>query len=147
MPVQHRYERILVPTDGSEAADVAIDHAVSIASDNGAVLHAFYVIDDRILMAAEADTRPELRTSLEAEGDAAVERIATRAEEADLEVTWDINTGTPSKEILDVVDSAAIDLVVMGTAGKSPREKRIGMGSVSERVVGKAGVPVMVVPE
>lgn len=146
MAVDALYDRILVPTDGSDAADAAIEHAVSIATANEAAIHAVYVIDSRITMAARDETRAELREDLEAEGRAAVDRILEQAAAAGVDGEAVIRQGTPSKELLEYAEAADVDLVVMGSEGKSPREKLIGMGSVSERVVDKTTVPVMVVP-
>lgn len=147
MTGQGLYTRILVPTDGSEAADAAIDHAVTIARATEATIHALYVIDSRITMAAQDDTRADLESSLADEGSTAVERIADRAAVDGVSAVTELGRGTPSKEILDYTDRVGIDLIVMGSAGKSAREKLIRMGSVSERVVDKAQVPVLVVPQ
>lgn len=142
-----RYDHILVPTDGSEPAMAATDHALSLAGLHDAVVHAVYVVDNRITMAAAADTREDLEDTLREEGTAAVEQVTERAADRDVDVRTAITHGTPSKEILEYVDDHEIDVVVMGSAGKTPREKLMRMGSVSERVVEAGLVPVLVVPD
>ena len=142
-----RYDHILVPTDGSEPAMAATDHALSLAGLHDAVVHAVYVVDNRITMAAAADTREDLEDTLREEGTAAVEQVTERAADRDVDVRTAIAHGTPSKEILEYVDDHEIDVVVMGSAGKTPREKLMRMGSVSERVVEAGLVPVLVVPD
>jgi nucleotide-binding universal stress UspA family protein len=55
-----------------------------------------------------------------------------------------IREGNPEREIRGVADDIEADLVVMGSHGKSPREKVEGLGSVSEAVVTKSERPVLV---
>jgi len=139
------YDDVLVPTDGSDTVSETLDHALPIASDNDATVHALYVVDSRITAAASDADATELEASLEAEGNDAVAAIEARAESADLDSVGEIRTGTPAKTILEYADEQGIDLIVIGTRGKSPREKVTSLGSVSERVVDNAPVPVFVV--
>lgn len=139
------YDDILVPTDGSDTVDETVTHALPIATDNDARVHALSVVDTRIVTAADDEQRAQLRASLERDSEAAVEAVAARATEAGLETVREIRTGTPPKAILAYAEEADIDLIVIGTHGKSPREKLTSMGSVSERVVDNADRPVFVV--
>ncbi|MFC7007534.1 universal stress protein [Halalkalicoccus salilacus] len=139
------YDRVLIPTDGSETVETTLEHAIRIARDNDAAVHALYVIDGRVVRSADDDAREDLERTLESEGREAVDAVESRALEADLEVVSEIRYGTPHKEILDYADETGIDLIAIGTHGKSPREKLLTMGSVSERVVDNAAVPVLVV--
>lgn len=138
------YDSVLIPTDGSEMVDVTLEHGLQIARDNDATVHALYVVDSRVARAAE-DAREEVERSLNAEGEEAVEHVLARVEEAGLEASGEVRTGTPQKEILEYADEAGIDLIAIGTHGKSPREKLLSMGSVTERVVDNASIPVLVV--
>lgn len=147
MTGQDLYGDVLVPTDGSDAANVAVDHALSVASANNANFHAIYVIDIRILMAADDESRDHLVDDLRNQGRKAVEEIAAKAEEVGLEASTTVTRGTPWKKILEYCAETGIDLIVIGTTGKTPREKRMGLGSVSERVVDDATIPVLVVPD
>lgn len=146
MPTDPRYERVLVPTDGSDPASVAVDHAIAVARTHGAAIHAVYVVDARITMAADEATRDELRSQLTTAGREAVDDVRERAGGIEPPPEGVVRHGTPWKEILAYADEAAIDLIVIGTAGASAREKRMRLGSVSERVVDDAPVPVLVVP-
>jgi nucleotide-binding universal stress UspA family protein len=138
------YDSVLVPTDGSEMIDTTLEHGLQIAMDNDATVHALYVVDSRVARAAE-DAREEVESSLQAEGEQAIEHVRSRVEDASLEATGEIRSGTPQKEILEYTDEHGIDLIAIGTHGKSPREKLLSMGSVTERVVDNASVPVLVV--
>lgn len=145
---EHRlYEHILVPTDGSAAAEEAVEHALAIAAAHEAQLHGLFVIDSRITMAADEEMREGLTEQLRRNGEKAVDHIVARAADLDLEVTTDVTRGTPWKMIQSYATDNGIDLIVIGTTGKTPREKRMGMGSVSERVVDDSAVPVLVVPD
>ena len=139
------YDDVLIPTDGSDTVPETLAHGLEIASNHDATVHALYVVDTRVTSAADDDTRDGLKASLESEGEVAVADVADRAEEGGLETVTTVLEGTPSKTILDYADDEDIDLVVIGTRGKSPREKVTSLGSVSERVVDNASVPVFVV--
>ena len=139
------YDDILVPTDGSRAVERTLEHAFPIATANDAAVHALSVLDTRIVQAATGETRDEITAQLERECEAATTDVAARASENGLETIERVERGTPAKTILEYADDHEIDLIVIGTHGKSPREKRMSMGSVSERVVDKASVPVFVV--
>lgn len=138
------YDSVLIPTDGSEMVDVTLEHGLRIARDHDATVHALYVVDSRVARAAE-DAREEVERSLRAEGEEAVEHVWSRADEEGLDAVCEVRTGTPQKEIVKYADEAGIDLIAIGTHGKSPREKLLSMGSVTERVVDNASVPVLVV--
>lgn len=139
------YDHVLVPTDGSDAIPETLEHALYVAESAAATVHALSVVDSRIVNAAVGETRDDLERSLETEAEAAVDAVAERASDAGLEAVREVRRGTPSKTILEYADEAGIDLIVIGTAGKSPREKVRTLGSVSERVVDGAAIPVFVV--
>jgi len=139
------YDNVLVATDGSSGTTETLAHAVSIAHDNDAVLHGLYVVDRRLFLAAEKDTQDEVHQSLEEEGRVALDDIAVRAEESGLSVETRMEDGIPHKAITDYVESADIDLVVMGTHGRTGRDRVANLGSVTERVVESSPVPVLVV--
>jgi nucleotide-binding universal stress UspA family protein len=139
------YDDILVPTDGSEAVDRALDHAVRLASDHGATLHALYVVDRRIATANSGDLHDEVVADLESQGEAAVDAVAETAAEAGLAVETRIAYGTPNAEIVEYADDAGVDVIVMSPEGKSPRERIRSLGSVSDRVADDASVPVFLI--
>lgn len=139
------YDDVLVPTDGSETVSETLEHATAIAESEDSTVHALYVVDQRITRAADRDMRSNLEDSLESEGADAVEAVRERATEAGLETVTEIRHGTPSREVLEYASEAGIDLIVIGTQGKTPRQKVSTLGSVSERVVDGATIPVLVV--
>lgn len=137
------YDEILVPTDGSPAAEAAIDHAISLAKAYDARLHALYVVDANAYTSMEAGTEMVV-DALESEGEMAINRVGDAAEDADIEIEEDLVTGTPHRSILEYIDDHDIDLVVMGTHGRTGLD-RLLLGSVTERVVRSSNVPVMTV--
>jgi nucleotide-binding universal stress UspA family protein len=137
------YDDILVPTDGSPAADAAVDHAVTLADRFDATVHALYVVDATAYSAIEAGT-DIVAEALETEGKDAVSRIAAAADEADISVIESVVSGTAYGSILEYADDHDIDLIVMGTHGRRGIDRYL-LGSVTERVVRSANQPVLTV--
>jgi len=141
--VTYPYTDILVPTDGSEGSAVASDPAVDIARTYDARIHALSVIDT---MAMGVDVRSgALLDALEESAQTAVETIeeqATRASVSAVETA--IDHGNPYRGIRSYVEEHDIDLVVMGTHGRSGLERYL-LGSVAEKTVRTSPVPVMTV--
>lgn len=139
------YDNVLVATDGSSGTTETLAHAVSIARDNEAVLHGLYVVDRRLFLAAEKDTQDDVHQSLKEEGEVALDDISVRGEEAGLTVETRMEDGIPHKTITDYAEAEDIDLVVMGTHGRTGRDRVANLGSVTERVVESSPVPVLIV--
>lgn len=138
------YETILVPTDGSDGTEKALRHAIEIAGTRGSTLHALSVVDRRVYISG-GDDRESLRETLRRDAESAVEAVRDRAEAAGITVRTAVRDGVPFTEILDYAAENDVDLVVIGTHGRTGRERLVNMGSVTERVVGNAGRPVLVV--
>lgn len=137
------YERILVPTDGSDAVDAAVDHAIDLAETYGAEVRAIYVVDTATL-SAEMDT-PQVIDALQAEGANAVRAVEERATAAGFDrVRTEVLRGTPHAAILKYAEDNDVDLVVMGTHGRSGLDRYL-LGSVTEKVVRTSDVPVLTV--
>lgn len=139
------YDSILLPTDGSDGAAEALEHAIGAAEAYGADLHVISVVDRRVVLAADADEKDAVESELREDADAAVDELATRTDEAGVEVTTATPDGVPHREILAYADREDVDLLVLGTHGRTGREKRMNLGSTTERVVKAADRPVLVV--
>lgn len=140
------YERVLFPTDGSDAAEAATEHALAIASRFDVPLHALYVVDVRAAQATDAYAGPSVdppMDALEAAGEEAVERVGDRAEREGVAVTTAVVEGTPTSAIVEA--AADGDVVVMGTHGRTGLDRYL-IGSTTEKVVRTADVPVVTVP-
>lgn len=140
------YETVLVPTDGSEGATAAATHAIDLSVRYGATVHVLYVLHANELgLFTPTDVDPEaVKASFRTAGDRALASIETRAEEAGVPVVTELRVGIPHEAIREYTDEEGIDLIVMGTHGRSGFAHAL-LGSVAERVVRTASVPVMVV--
>jgi nucleotide-binding universal stress UspA family protein len=145
-PASTEISRVLVPTDGSDQSMAAVEHAIDVAATYDATVHALYVVDQRAL-ASYYDAGPmigDLIDNLTAVGENATESVRERANERDVPVETNVVQGIPAATIDDYVDEKAIDLVVMGTHGRTGVERYL-LGSVTDRVVRTSKVPVLTV--
>ncbi len=148
------YTNILVPTDGSEAARNAVEQAVDIASKYDATVHALYVVDvdatsyslgteqlDRIRR-GDIDEMPEVQeAATEATG-----YVADAAADRGVPVVEHVTAGEPARAIRKFVDDEDVDLIVMGSHGRSGLS-RVILGSVAEKVLRRTRLPVLVVDD
>ena len=138
------YADILIPTDGSEAAERAVDYGAVLATAFDATVHALSVVDERDYDGITGDESDVMREGVEAAKTAAEAAVDDVAERVDGDVTTHVTVGVPSEAILEYVEAAGIDLVVMATHGRTGVERFI-IGSVAEKVVRRADVPVVTV--
>lgn len=135
------YRDILVPTDGSTSARQALEHAIDLAEANDATIHAVYVVNPGY----SADEGLEyLLEALESEGERTVENAQEIATQRGVTMRTEILRGTPYREILDYANGTDIDLIVMGTQGRTGLDRYL-LGSVTEKVVRLSDVPVLTV--
>ena len=95
----------------------------------------------------------QLKETLEEEGHKALEEISKLVEESrtedehqeEIKLTMVIEEGSPADIIVKKIKEENIDLVVMGTLGKSGIAKFL-LGSVAEKVVRSSSCPVLVIP-
>ena len=139
-------DSILVPTDGSDGAQIGARRGVDLAATVGADLHAVSVVDSHeIESGLDADSQAERERLLEAEAERAVDSVADLARtHLSGEITTAVESGVPVQTINDYVDTRDIDLIVMGTQGRTGFE-RVVLGSVAEKTVRTADVPVVTV--
>lgn len=140
------YESVVVAVDGSPCARVAAERAVELAAEYDATLHVVYVVDATdlgLLTPTEIDVS-EVRASLRAEGEDAVDAAVRTAAAAGVEATAAVRVGVPHESILAYAAEVGADLVVVGTHGRSGVERYL-LGSVAARVVRTADVPVLTV--
>lgn len=138
------YERILVPTDGSDGTERALEHALEVASADTTV-HVLSVVDRRIYLSADKDRQEEVLATLHEESERAVESLLDAVGDDDAETVGAVREGVPHAEIVDYAADNDIDLIVIGSHGRTGRDKLVNLGSVTERVVSDAGRPVLVV--
>jgi nucleotide-binding universal stress UspA family protein len=136
------YDHVLIPTDGSDEAQKAIDHGVELATAFDATVHALYVIDlpNAPRTPHLFDDEEEVRERYRQYGEEVTGEVADAAAAAGLECVTAITTGAPSEEIVDYADDEGVDLIVMGTGYRG--RMRTLLGSTTEKVVRTANVPV-----
>lgn len=136
------YDAILIPTDGSPGAENAVEHAVAIAERFGAELHALYVADVRGVADVGAGSMP-------ADAEEAARRATNSVEQAaaacDVPVVTSVAGGTPEETIVEYGADNDVDLIVLGSHGKTGLS-RVLLGNTAEGVVRNAGRPVVTVP-
>ncbi|WIV68720.1 universal stress protein [Natrialbaceae archaeon AArc-T1-2] len=141
------YDRILVPTDGSAGSIAAMEEAVEIATRNDATVFVVRVVntDETMLFPPEANREQLIEIYKERASDTTAETAAV-VEDASIPVTSEVVEGVPHEAINDYAAENEIDLVVMGTRGRSGLERTL-LGSVTEKTVRTATVPVLVVQD
>jgi nucleotide-binding universal stress UspA family protein len=138
-----RFDRILIPTDGSEFTRRAIEKGISIAKLSSGTITAVHILDQAIYASMPMDSSVvDLYETMRAEGMAALDYVTERCHTEGVEVVAKLIEGSPAKVIIRM--SADHDLVVMGTLGKRGMTK-ILLGSVAEKVLERAECPVMVI--
>lgn len=138
------YEHILLPTDGSEGARGAAEHAIELATTYDATLHTLYVVDTDVSTGTGAGLGQVL-DALEETGETAINRIVDRAEEAGVTaVEGSVAQGPPHRVITEYVDDHDVDIVVMGTHGRTGLDRYL-LGSITEKVVRLSDAPVLTV--
>lgn len=136
------YESILIPTDGGNALTPAIRHGVSLAHAYAATVHALRIVEDHPHLGKTAiPSASEKNTWDEA---AAIEPVMDVAHTLGLNVIPGIEHGSPPDVILDYIEENDIDLVVLGTHGRTGLTRYLHR-SISEQLLRTAPVPVLTV--
>ncbi|QFU81549.1 universal stress protein [Natronorubrum aibiense] len=139
---EYPLKTIVVPIDGSTHADAAFEEALSIANHHDATVHLLSVVDVApVGIDEENDFRLE---QLEQYAQQVLEDGITQAESAGVDAVSAVEHGSAHRRIRDYTDDVDADLVVMGTHGRRGLD-RLLLGSVTERVLRTATVPVLTV--
>jgi nucleotide-binding universal stress UspA family protein len=137
------YTDILVPTDGSPGVDPAVEQALDLADVYGASVHALYVLDTAGLTGELSATG--VVEELETAGREAVDELLERARAANVETgEGAVVRGPPHRKIVEFAADQDVDLIVMGTHGRTGLDRYL-LGSVTEKVVRTASCPVLTV--
>ncbi|MFW5919527.1 MAG: universal stress protein [Halanaeroarchaeum sp.] len=136
------YDNILVPTDGSDAAHEAAEHAVELAKLYDGTVHALYVMDmgDAAFVATPSDIG-ETRNRLEKKGKKYTDQVRLLAGEGDVDVVTEVKSGIPEDEVREYIAEHDIDLLVVGKRGRSDPDKPM-FGSLTQRLIGHLDIPV-----
>jgi nucleotide-binding universal stress UspA family protein len=129
------FDRILVPTDGSPGSERAFEVAATLASTHDATVHVLSVVD-------EHGPTGDWDYDGDSPAEAFIESQADHVDTENLSVTAAVREGVVHDAVLDYGDESNIDLIVMGTHGRTG-VRRFLLGSVTEKVVRLADVPVL----
>lgn len=147
------YNKILLPTDGSNYANKAAQHAIWTACQSGAEIIALNVVDTSSLVGLPAeDLSIRVTEILKEEAKQTMAKVEELVEEfkkekglnKDIKLIKEIKEGSPADIILKTVEDEGVDLIVMGTSGKHGLDRFL-LGSVTEKVVRSADCPVLAV--
>ncbi len=136
-------ERILVAVDGSTFSDVAVDQAISLGGICNSQIFLISVVD---LYPEQMEVAPALVEKMSEEVRDNLENARKKVEKAKIPCETIVHMGgKPHEFIIQEAREKSIDLIAMGTHGRSGL-KRILLGSVAQNVIGHAPCPVIVVP-
>ncbi len=139
-------ERILVPLDFSAASAAALRRALDLTERTGAEIHVLHAVPGPNV---SFDDLPEPDRAFyrevwrRAEGD--LDAFLQRVPAGSVALKRVLTAGLASRTILDYATHEGMDLVVMGTHGRRGI-KRVMLGSVTEEVLQRSDLPVLVVP-
>ena len=137
------YDKVLVPTDGSDHADRGVDYGMTLAAENDAQLHVLFVVDESVYGTTPALSSYEaFLEELEEQAEDLTEDAVEEATERGIDVTVSVRRGVPHDAICTYADAEGIDVIVMGKRGAGGVE-RPHLGSVTNRVLRQAPVPVV----
>lgn len=137
---------VLIPTDGSPAAEQAIDHGVGVAARFDGTVHGLYAIHLMPTSDFEVLGNGTTVTESEAEqGDAALDRIERQCDAAGVTFERHLREGDPTDVILSLGKEIDPDLITMGTEGGTGLTRRL-LGSTTVGVLREKTAPVLAVP-
>jgi nucleotide-binding universal stress UspA family protein len=150
------YSQILVPLDGSNAAEGALDHARDLAHDGNATLHLLQVVShsdalahggDGSILATQytLDLARQLFDVRKSHAEEYLGQVASTFAEGGVGVETAVREGDASQEVVDYAKEHSIDLIVMSTRGHGAI-RRFLVGSVTDRVIRSSEIPVLAVP-
>ena len=141
-------KHILVPVDGSETSLQAVSKAAELAKAFNSEVTAVYVLDPYPFTGVGADFaygQAQYLSAATAEANKALEDVTERMKDTGVTVKTLVGEGHAIHEgIVRVGENVGADLIVMGSHGRRGLEKLV-LGSVAQRVLQTAKVPVLVV--
>ncbi|MBW1716059.1 MAG: universal stress protein [Deltaproteobacteria bacterium] len=145
-----KYKKVLFCTDFSENADYAFEFACGIAKRDEGVLYILHVIPYNPNQAYVENfiTTEDLEKIQKSIQEDLVNRYRERYEEKmekEIEFETVTKSGRADKEILEFAEKEQVDLIVIGTHGRTGIEHVI-FGSVAERVLRRSPIPVFIIP-
>lgn len=140
------FNTLLIPTDGSDTAERAARRGFDLAAALGASVHVLSVADSSVATGAGySGDSASIRRKLRAKAEIRATRLRDEATGRGLEATAVTREGIPAKQILEYADEDAVDAIAIGTSGRGGVARAL-IGSVADKVVRMASVPVITIP-
>jgi nucleotide-binding universal stress UspA family protein len=139
------YKRIMVPLDGSPLAEQALSHATAQAERFDAEIVLLKVLEPlpEATLTSPASVQRAEQLSAQLARDY-LERVAERIRDEGIAVEIALLEGKPYLELVRYAAEPEVDMIVMSTRGHSGWSRWL-LGSVADRVVRGAAVPVLLV--
>ena len=137
------YRKILLPTDGSEASNHALQEAFKFAKECASAIRLVYVCEDLPYVLAEGPA--DIYAAIEREGARILAQAAARARTVGVATETALVKAAGRRvaaAIVEEADGSGCDLIVMGTHGRSGIE-HLMIGSVAEAVLRRTRLPVL----
>lgn len=146
------FKKIMVATDGSPCSGLVAEKGIDLARLSGGKVYAVYVVSTDYLATINGDTFPmsvdpyweSVHEAWKKQGHEAVDSVKNLGEKNGINVEPVLLEGNPSEELIRYAEEEEMDIVVMGTLGKTGLDKLL-LGSVAEKMVRHSKIPVMVV--
>jgi nucleotide-binding universal stress UspA family protein len=135
------WKSILFATDGSKYSEIAANRAIDLAKSYGSEIKAISVVDVTEEFMARA---PGALEDLVKKAKSMVEDVKKKADSKGIKAESIVREGDTYKVIINIAKKQKANAIIMGSHGRTGL-KRLLMGSVTERVIGHAPCPVLVV--
>lgn len=142
------FSRIMLPTDGSSLASLALDKGLALAAEQEAKVHALMVIEPFHTLSLEAgqlsSTQEEYERHMRLAAEQHMEAIAEKAQKMGIACqTSVLMDDSPYQVIIDTAEASGCDLIVMGSHGRSGLGAMV-LGSQTVKVLTHCTLPVLV---
>lgn len=140
-------KKILFPTDFSVASDYALSYAVSLTKRFKAEIFLIHVVDTSYDISGfyiPHISAEKLRQEMESSAEAQLKKVGGKISRSVKAYESAVKSGIPYKEIIKFARNKSIDMIIMGTHGKSGAD-HFFFGSTTERVMKQADCPVLTI--
>jgi nucleotide-binding universal stress UspA family protein len=138
---------LLLPVDGSEYSDRALDYAIARAAKTRDTVHAHVLTVQAPIVTVNVKlfvSQDSLQTYYREEGTKILEPALAKLAAAGLSAEPHIGVGDAGKVVVDYAVEKAVDEIIMGSHGRGALAGAL-MGSVAQKVVHLSPVPVVLV--
>ena len=137
-----KFNKILVPVDGSKNSMRGLDRAIEIAKESGAEITGFYVF--HLPLSAGIKYTKKMKEQAQDKAAKAIGPAMKRAERAGASFKYKTGGGHTGSEIVNFAEKNKYDMIVLGARGMGSAKEAF-LGSTSNYVMHKTKIPVLVV--